>query len=514
MDFFEKMYHAAKRRDEKKLSVLLLKDNAWLDRENSLALTPAALCAYEGDFDTALWLWEKFDASIGYVYYGAILGGHIKGLDALYERLPKSKIDTIIKDDFRIVMGFAQMGNQEELQKCFDKKIDREDKLFQYAIKGAALGNQTDLLDWLLKNLHENESYFFECAIESAALGGHQELVVKLMKLLDALNKKKNANPTAFFNESSELSFDVIQIAMRGFALGEHDALIDWLTKINGSVEKHYAHIAVRFAVGHNTELALRLAENYNASFDLLFSAGVSGDFDLLEKLITPDTSDFEIANATYHKAISIEFFTYYYLAQSNNTALVSRICKAVASYEKTKAEIVESIKTIEKSAIAVIELKQKYGLATEQANLLFKHPEVLPLISNNDYDKAKIIELFKDTNLNRWQLLDMIVNVRKNLPKAKLIDSLENYRSNTTTWWYNHLARCQDFLPELKKTKSAKKCNILVREQFSLFKKASVSDTKPENLRKHQEPIKQKNLKDGFYTALEEYCDTVAKIS
>jgi hypothetical protein len=513
MRLFEKMYQAAKSRDEKKLSKLLLKDHAWIDRENSAGLTPAALCASEGDFDTALWLWEKFDASIGYVYYGAILGGHIKTLDALYERLPKSKVGTIFKDDFRIAMAFAQLGNKEQLQQCFDKKIAREDELLKYAIMGAAFGNQADLLDWLLEKIKTNPRYLFECAIESAAQGGHQDLVVKLMKSFDVLNTKKNGDSFTFFYESNGLSYDAIKIAMRGFALGEHEALIDWLTTINGSRSDYYAHIAVRFAVGRNTELALRLAEKYDASFDLLYSAGISGDFNLLEKLITPDTYDFEIALATYHKAISVEIFTFYYLAHANDTALVSRICKAVASYEQTKDEIVESIDTIEENAIAVIELKQKYGLATKQAKLLFKHPDVLPLISNKGYDEAKIIELFKDTELNRWQLLDMIAMVRKNLPKAQLIDSLENYQNNTSTWWYNHLGRCQDFLTELKRTKNVKKCDKLVSAQFGLFDKTSVSETKSGNLGKHQKPIKQKDVKDGYYTALEEYCDTVAKM-
>lgn len=495
----------AKSRALTKISLLLLDQHCSIDEEKELALTPAGLCAKEGDWETAYWLMTECNANVGSILYGGILGGHITS-SIPKDGFSKAELEIwarhIRQDDGKMVMGFAQMGNEEALNLYLSGSAQRNNALICDAIKGASYGNCTALMHKLFTTDDTKEyAKQLEIAIHAAACAGNQALAIECMELRKKILPKE-----------TEYSKRPQDFALQGAGQTGQLALIKYLHKNSETLGYIDVDIATREAMlRNNDDFVMQLiAEFPNIKHLAQVSAALLQRNTFIEKSINKNTCYKTIAIGLHHWAFS-ESVLMRYLAQFNDSDTVKNLTLALTERKEINPSVSQALPKIAAQAQAVIKLKQAYNLATKQALLLQENPKFLARISKQEDDDALCRAMVgNEEGLNNWQLKDLIKKVRKNAAKAELIYNLENYQANKSRWWYNHLERCEDFLSAIKETRKSKVCNKLIADQYRLFHPAEGASDTESGTAKHLQPVKQEALKDDFYRAIKKYYDSV----
>ncbi|MCL9684541.1 hypothetical protein [Legionella maioricensis] len=506
MSNFDLVYQAAKKRDAKKISLLRLKDNSYLYEKKGLALTPAGQCAEDGDWESACWLMTEFNDSIDSILYGAVIGGHIKSMQPSMDALPEPLKIIINKRDWysdrEMLKAFAQSGDITVLSQYLKDNEKIPPGAIKAAVHGAAYGNQVDVINLLLEKFPENRDELLCCVLEGAAWGGHQEL---LLRFLNQYNRGKNI----LFRE---IDCHAMWAIMRGCGSGGQVELLTFL-------KSHYTHIhssdlydAFKSAVFYNQDdfVMTELKQDHRLIEYAQYATAVMRRIDFLEQLLTKESDFSGIAIFIKDQIISTNaLFTY--LIAFTKPEFVPKVCKALVARKEIDATIIENIAQIEKNALKVIDLKNRYGITTHQARFLYEHPEILPLIVSTQYDTDGLYNLVKDKeDLNYWQFVDLVKRVQKNKAKSQLVDDLEDYLNTKSLWWYNHRSRCASFLEALKETRSHKACRSLVGEQFRLFAAPPApSPSATQDTPKHASAVKQNAVKDEYYDALKKFHDS-----
>ncbi len=508
MSNFDLVYQATKKRDAKKISLLRMEDNSYIHERKGLALTPAGLCAAEGDWESACWLMTEFNDSVDSILYGAIIGGHIKSFQPSMDSLPEPLKIILNKRDWyselTMLKAFAQRGDITVISSYLRGKETTLPGEIKAAVCGAAYGNQVDVLNFLLEKFPEDRGELLCCVLEGAAWGGHKEL---LLQFLNQYNREKSI-------PAKEIDFHAKWAIMRGCGSGGQWELLTFLKSHYTNIHSIDLYDAFKSAAFYNQDgFVTELIKQDHRSIEYArYAMATMQRIDFLEKLLSKET-DFSGIAIFIKDRITSSNALFAYLIEFTKPEFVQKLCKALAARKEIDAKIIENISQTEKNALKVIDLKSRYGITTIQARFLYEHPEILQLIVSTQYNKDNLYNLVKDKEgLNYWQFVDLVKRVQKNKAKSLLLDDLESYLNTKTGWWYNHRNRCASFLDALKETKSHKACRSLVGEQFRLFSEPPAPGSTSTNLDapKHASAVKQNTVKDEYYDALKKYNDAL----
>lgn len=502
MSNFDLIYQAAKKRDAKRISLIDLEDNSSGYATKDLALTPAGLCAQEGDWDTASWLMSEFNCSIPTIVYGAVLGGHIKSFQQPSDSLPAFLGDILPRGawmaELAMIKAFAQLGVTTVVIDYLQKK---EMNVFvaKEAACGAAYGNHPELLNSLLEEFPDkkDKNELLLSILEGAAWAGNREL---LLQFLAEYNQGKSISP-------QKIDQTAKQSIMLGCGSGGHLGLFTYLKSHFTNIHDSDVLITIkRAALYDHYDFITAVIRNDTRLIEMAEYALAQVCVDQLEKLISEKTNVRDLCIFINDLIVSTRTL-FNYLVQFTKSDFIQKLCYELSRLKEIKEKELDIIKA-EKDALTVIDLKNRYGLATKQALFLFEHPEMLQLIRSEKFEKDKLHILVKhETELNSWQFADMVKRVQKNQAKSQLIDDLEGYLETKTSWWYNHRERCASFLGAVKETKDYKVCRRLVGDQFRLFDSGKTTEGESaKNMPKYQTALSSNVVKDEYFFAIRRY--------
>jgi len=495
MSDFELIYQAAKKRDAKTISLLLLHRSSFFEPVKDFALTPAGLCAQEGDWETVNWLVTEFKASLGPILYGAVLGGHITEWAK-----PKEIVNKLLQGSFKgeyfweckayLLQAFAQMGMLDLLQQYFQ---DKPDKISGAMLCAAIYGKQTAVINFIFEKLGPRPGVLLE-AIKGAAWANNQELLVQYLKHYNQIKKLA----------ADELDWDAAESLMHGCGSGGHIELFAYLMQQYPDLSTRTCMFyGFKSAVYHQKEdFIISLCKQYpKAVEDAKNALATMGRPELIEQLPECPNQYCGIAIFSSDNWFSDRAAATSFLSKFNQSETVHKLCLELKRQNKIKHPVLEDLSSIQADALKIIALKNRYDLTTREAKFLFEHPKVFELMLTPKYqgkEKALFELVAEDTVLDFWQFEHLI----QRLPRAQLIHDLDEYLKNKTDWWYNHRKRCESFLKAIRETKDLKQCQQLVAAQIKLFDSKTSVNTESQGLF-YTSTVKQNTIKDGYYKAL-----------
>lgn len=436
MPFFDAIYQAAKNRDERALSLILIQPDANIDEKQSPGLTPAAKCAMEGDIESAKWLMDKFNADRSQLYYGVALGKHIEEVMAQETTQPATSDFELVEAMDRhifmlagILTGLAQLGDRETIQTVLSNQNDLlQDSCNESVIEGAAYGGHAALfeeyLEKHLKFLKEEDPsdsdrrgrVIKQQAAEWLAYAGREELLFKLLKdacpdddyiCHDAIKGAIKGNQRPLFEKLSaevELNRVIVCAASAGNIELTHELLVDNFPNQSAICEAayhhHYSLLTSLLDRYHNEDDYFSVAEGMHRS-------GSLWSFDLVEFLSNMQGRHLEkIIDAL------IKFNERRFSATKDN------------AYKFIHNNLLEAAP----EAREVVELKEKYGLMPSQAHAFCESGVLLRAILDHDNQVSSLSKLicnrlgqkkFNGRRINEFVIEDLITRVRDNAPRA-----------------------------------------------------------------------------------------------
>jgi hypothetical protein len=115
VDFFDKIYLAAKAKDAETIKAILTKASIDIQRVGAFKYTPAGKLAAEGDFPSMNFLRIYFNASVRKIAYGLALGKHVPLVEKIIRRAPHHIERVFLLKN--IVEGYADGEHIAEVEK-------------------------------------------------------------------------------------------------------------------------------------------------------------------------------------------------------------------------------------------------------------------------------------------------------------------------------------------------------------------------------------------------------------
>ena len=521
MSSFEHIYNLAKAhheqslqippldttQEEQALSLYLLKDGVVIDCITDLTLTPAGKLAMKGNMPAALWLWKNFNANLGLIYYGAILGNQFQSIQEAWDSLCALENNALYRPS--IILAFAQMGQEEEISAYFPKTNSNHalDEL-KAAIIGAAYGNHPKILTYLL-DLPHKQLLTLPVAIQAAACGGHIQLVHQL------LNPLKSGAQEDFLMR-------LYQQAISGFIKGDQTELLQQALKSWGKTELGKSSVFAAVECSRYS-LAFELAQQQNCVTEFYIALGKEGIEQLQETFLNAETPIAYLWLTLAQKIDDPEQFIQW-LSFARNADTLTKICDCIRTTAQAKVtlpKIVAQLERIETETQAIVQLKSHFLLETKQALFIHRYQNPLMLLLQCDYSgKEGFIQYIKGSPkiinpFNSWQLADLFEKVQENKPRNNLIAELEVYLKKHNGLRLNflsssHYERCQSFLKQVLKEQTKEHLNVLVIHQYKLFKDGDAG--KKIATKAHEKPVKNKEIRDEYYLSLEKFVNQLTK--
>jgi len=499
MSYFEQIYALAKdlcnpEKQEiarKELSILLLKPNVKIDCMDMPMLTPAAALARDGYLNEAFVLHEKFQANIDKIYYGAIIGGYFSDFESIQQDYQRRKPTNHLKESPTFMVALAQRGYEQKVL-TFLEALPKESKqeFMNAALKGVTLGRNKKLLQVLANQCIDSINFSFSTILRVAAWRGDEDFILELLK--------KHSHVKASNRESI---LDLQKEIMGGLASGNHS------NSINKLITMHqYPHETIGSAVEwaatyKHYDLAIKLAVEYSFQKKLLDTC--HWDFKLLELLLIkdPNISDKNLEIVVHNAAIDGEHFIRW-LAHASDQLLFERLLRIAQKLDVDNYLI--------NRARTVLKLKREYGLEVEQAFFFqLQYSQLMPIFESKVSTLEEMlvaVEMVNKLNaqLNQEQVDDMVERIVQNKFRPLLIQKIEDYISKCSRFFSSHQGRATSFLNKLTQVDKAAECHDLVTSQYRMFHVKA--DAKVNSTEKYLKPLKNPELKDNYYKALEEY--------